>query len=276
MEILRRTRVAPRDPWEGIDAPLESGSAIPELYHDRVLDPDAEEILVERRDFFIRLATTHGHRRQGSVLIHRMYSWRGYTWELGEEPPRDPNQVTLQACGHDGVFGTLSLRVDSRSGLMADELYRAEIDAFRERGAAVCEMTSFAVDREYGRRQVLACLFQLVYVYARRMHRRTDLFIEVNPRHVGFYGQRLGFTVAGEEKTCARVGAPAVLMHLDLDRVDAHRQGGDDQNAAAQPTLYPHFLSRQEEEGLCRRIGVPHDVSQNGGRSKATRNHGSS
>ena len=63
MEILRRTRVVPRDPWETVDTPLESGSAIPELYHDRVLDANAEEVLVERRDFFIRLATTHGHRR---------------------------------------------------------------------------------------------------------------------------------------------------------------------------------------------------------------------
>jgi len=265
MEILRRTRVGPRDPWERIDADVATGPAIPELYHDRVLDANAEEVLVERRDFFIRLATTHGHRRQGSLLIRRMYSWRGYTWELDEDAPHDPNQLTLQACGTDGVFGTLSLRVDSRTGLMADELYGAEIDAFRERGASVCEMTSFAVDRDYSRRQVLACLFQLIYVYARRVYRRTDLFIEVNPRHVGFYSQRLGFHVAGDERTCERVGAPAVLMHLDLERVDAHRHGGDDKSAASQPSLYPYFLSRHEEEGLCRRIGVtPAELDRRG------------
>jgi hypothetical protein len=256
MEILRKRRASSSVSWAQSDADESAPSPIPELYHDRVVDEDAEEILVERTNFFIRLATTDQHQRQGSVLVRRMYSWRGYSWQAADEAPHSANQVTLQACGPDGVFGTLTLRVDSPNGLMADELYRDEIDAYRRRGAMVCEMTSFAVDPDYGGRHVLACLFQLIYVYARRMYQRTDLFIEVNPRHVGFYGLRLGFAVAGQERTCERVGAPAVLMHLDLDRVAARRHGGDDNVTATEPSLYPYFLSPHEEEGLCRRIGV--------------------
>jgi hypothetical protein len=254
MEFGRRMRDRVGDRWRAADA--TEASAVPELYHDRDLAAGAEEVLIERSDFFIRLATTHGHRRQGSLLIHRMYSWRGYAWDMKDDLPHGPNQVTLQACGPEGVFGTLSLRVDSRGGLLADELYGREIDAYRVRGASVCEMTWFAVDRDYGAREVIACLFQLIYVYARRVHRRTDLFIEVNPRHVGFYQQRLGFRIAGAQRICARVGAPAVLLHLDLDYVDAQRNAGRDDRDGERPSLYPFFLSRHEEEGLCRRIGV--------------------
>ena len=36
-------------------------------------------------------------------------------------------------------------------------------------------------------------LFHIAYIFARRMHDRTDLLIEVNPRHVRFYERMLGF-----------------------------------------------------------------------------------
>jgi len=264
MYIQRRSRNDVEAALRESDQDSGEGSAIPELYHERDLESGAEEILIERDDFFIRLATTHGQRRQGSVLIHRMYSWRGYAWEMRDDLPHGPNQVTLQSCGPEGVFGTLSLRVDTRHGLLADELYRSEIDEYRARGASVCEMTWFAVDRDYGAREVIACLFQLIYLYARRMHKRSDLFIEVNPRHVTFYEQGLGFRAAGGPKTCPRVGAPAVLLHLDLDQVDARRDAARDGGSSMYRSLYQFFLSKHEEEGLCRRLGVMPDVRRFG------------
>ena len=256
MQIGKRTQVELDDRWT--EAIEEAGvdAAVPHLYHQHDLATGAEEVLVERTDFFVRLATTRDHRRQGSMLIQRMYSWRGYAWEATGDLPHGPNQITLQACGPEGVFGTLSLRLDSVTGLLADELYRAEVDAHRARGAAVCELTWFAVDRDYGAREVIACLFQLIYMYARHVHGRTALFIEVNPRHVSFYEQRLGFRIAGERKTCLRVGAPAVLMHLDLDQVEARRSAGYDERSVDRRSLYRFFLSRHEEEGLCRRMGL--------------------
>jgi hypothetical protein len=228
--------------------------AVPELYHERDLDPGTEEILLERADFFIRLATTRGHRRQASMLIHRLYSWRGYAWEATGDLPHDPNHMTLQACGPRGPFGTLSLRLDSNRGLLADELYRTEIDSYRHGGGRVCELVWFAVEHDYGSKEMLACLFQLIYVYSRRVHRMSDIFVEVNPRHVAFYEQRLDFTRVGETRICERVGAPAVLLHLDLDHVDDVLALDNDQRGKDGRSLYRYFLSPDEQEGLCRRI----------------------
>ena len=60
-------------------------------------------------------------------------------------------------------------------------------------------------------------MFHIAYMYARRLHRCTDILIEVNPRHVRFYRSMLGFEVLGPERTCPRVNAPAVLLRLRLD-----------------------------------------------------------
>lgn len=264
MQIGKRAQLGRANNWPEITQGPDA-LAVPALYHEGHLDPGAEEVLIERADFFIRLATTHGHRRQASMLIHRLYSWRGYAWEQNNDLPHGANQMTLQACGPCGAFGTLSLRLDSASGLLADELYRPEIDSFRHAGGDVCELVWFAVEQEYGSKEMLACLFQLIYIYSRRVHRRSDIFIEVNPRHVGFYEQCLDFRRVGETKVCERVGAPAVLLHLDLQHVDEVLALDNDQRGKDSRSLYRYFLSPDEQEGLCRRIlgPSPHETLRN-------------
>jgi hypothetical protein len=253
VQIGKRTHQGPGNNWaETIQG--HQAVRVPSLYHERDLDPGTEEILLKREDFFIRLATTRGHRRQASMLIHRLYSWRGYAWDATGDLPHDPNHMTLQACGAQGPFGTLSLRLDSDAGLLADELYGSEIDRYRRAGGRVCELVWFAVEQEYGSKEMLACLFQLIYVYSRRVHRMSDIFVEVNPRHVGFYEQRLDFTRVGDTKVCERVGAPAVLLHLDLGHVDEVLALDNDRRGKDSRSLYRYFLSPAEQDGLCRRI----------------------
>jgi N-acyl amino acid synthase FeeM len=253
MQIPRRAHLGRPNRWPETVHGTNS-LRVPALYHDRDAKPVAEDSLIERDDFFIRLATTRGHRREASMLIHRLYSWRGYEWNSGGELVHGPNQMTFQACGPRSVFGTLSLRLDSDAGLLADELYGGEVDAYRRRGGSVCELVWFAVDREYGSREVLACLFQLIYIYSRRVHGMSDIFIEVNPRHVAFYEQRLDFTRAGDTRVCERVGAPAVLLHLDLLHVDKVLALDNAKRGKDSRSLYRYFLSPDEQDGLCRRI----------------------
>ena len=254
MQIGRRTQLQRHDSWYELTDGRDPGSAVPELYHEHDPASRGREALLERADFFIRLATTHGHRRQGSMLVRRMYSWRGYELGTRSGGPMRGNEISLQACGPQGVFGTLSLRLDSADRLLADELYRPEIDAYRARRRVVCEMTGFAVDGDYGSREVLACLFHLLYLYAHRRHGCSDLFIEVNPRHVGFYEQRLRFRVAGPQRTCVRVGAPAILLHLDLGYVETLLARAAQDRSVTARSLYAHFFSRREEEGIIGRI----------------------
>jgi hypothetical protein len=170
------------------------------------------------------------------------------------------NHITLQACRADAVFGTVSLGFDSEAGLAADALYKPEIDSYRDAGARVCELTRLAIDPDHGSKEVLGALFHLTYIFGNVFGPATDVFIEVNPRHVVFYKRMLHFRQIGTCRISERVNAPAVLLHLDVAHVteQIERYGGT--RDAGQRSLYPYFFSKAEEEGLQGRIAsLPHD-----------------
>jgi hypothetical protein len=227
---------------------------IKELAHDDRGGRDFEKVLVEGSDFRVRLADNHGRRNKSSMLINRRYSWRGYKNEPGSDLSPAANHITLQACRGDAVFGTLSLAFDSPSGLAADTLYKVEIDRYRGPVSRVCELTRLAIDPEHGSKEVLGALFHLAYIFGDLLGPATDVFIEVNPRHVVFYKRMLHFRQVGERRMCPRVNAPAVLLHLDVAHVTDQiaRYGGT--RDPTQRSLYPYFFSKLEQEGLEQRI----------------------
>jgi hypothetical protein len=221
----------------------------------------AEEFLVERDGFRIRAADTQHHRSRVSMLIDRMYAWRGYHWELQNGLAHHPNRITLQATVATQLAGTLTLGLDSPAGLLADSLYKDEIDAVREeidettgKLRRVCELAHLAIDPTYGSKEMLASLFHIAYVYGRLLHRVTDVFIEVNPRHVLFYRRMLGFRPIGQERVCERVQAPAMLLRLELAYVDEQIERYGGHRGRGVRSLYPYFFSRVDEEGLRQRI----------------------
>lgn len=202
--------------------------------------------------FKIRLANTEGRRSSASYLVQRMYAWRGYK---ASGPRVAPNRVTLVA-GDDNALATISIGFDSPDGLLVDDLYHDEIESLRASGGRLCEFTKLAVDCSDRSREVLAMMFHIAYMYARRLHRCTDILIEVNPRHVRFYRSMLGFEVLGPERTCPRVNAPAVLLRLRLDHAQEQlaRYGGHRELAATVRSLYPLGFSPAEENGICGRL----------------------
>jgi N-acyl amino acid synthase FeeM len=245
-----KSELTSRSRSDGTDLTIQKLS---QQTYDDWISSDTEEILLERSDFQVRLADTRGRRNKSSLLINRMYSWRGYK-RSSNDPSQDVNRITLQACHADTVFGTLTVAFDSHAGLAADALYRTEIDWFRSSGSIVCELTRLAVDPKDGSKEVLGALFHLAYIYGGLLRGATDVFIEVNPRHVSFYKRMLDFQQAGECKMCARVDAPAVLLHLDVGYVAEQiaRYGGH--RGRGKRSLYPYFFSKQEEAGLARRV----------------------
>ncbi|HPU54622.1 MAG TPA: long-chain N-acyl amino acid synthase [Burkholderiaceae bacterium] len=204
--------------------------------------------------FKIRLANEEGARSDASYLIHKMYSWRGYA---ASGPKAAPNRVTLVASDAERALATISIGFDSPDGLVVDDLYKTEVDALRDEGAVICEFTKLAVDRDQQSKELLAMMFHIAYMYARRMQQCTDLLIEVNPRHVRFYQRMLGFRQLGPERSCPRVGgAPAVLLWLRLRH--AHEQieiyGGHKDKYAEARSLYPFFFAPGEEDGIVGRL----------------------
>jgi hypothetical protein len=221
--------------------------------------PPAEDdgIVISRNDVMIRLADTEAGRNSASMLINKMYSWRGYagTHQVDEAP----NRITLTAYMSKALIGTVTLSIDSPAGLMADEIFKTEVDKYRSNGRKVCELTKLAFDAGVSSKFAFASLFHICFIYARRLCSCTDVFIEVNPRHRQYYQRMLGFSQQGTLKTNMRVNAPAYLLALSLDYVESQirKYGGASGRAEATRTLYPYFFSPREEEGLAHRLLIP-------------------
>ncbi len=153
-------------------------------------------------------------------------------------------------------MGTLTLGFDTGNGLLVDELYKAEVDQLRRAGRRVCEFTKLAIDNKRTSKRMLASLFHIAFLYAECVWGYTDLVIEVNPSHVDFYQRLLGFEVIGSERVCLRVHAPAVLLRGDMSwgREMVQKFGGHPELAKTERSLFPYFLSPQEERTIIERL----------------------
>lgn len=154
-------------------------------------------------------------------LVRKRYTWRGYSLPTTENADtaasdREP-RVTLLAEDQGTLVGTLTLRLDSPQGLFAEQTYTEEIERVRSQGRRVGELVRLAMEEDVDWKSVLDALLQATYLLGHVVHSLTDVFIEVNPRHVRFYQRVFGFAVNSAERLCSRVGAASVLMHLDVE-----------------------------------------------------------
>ena len=221
---------------------------------DDQLPENMEDLVTDEKSFGIRMIDTVEGRSKASLLINKMYAWRGYagTHKLTD----DPNRITLTASNQGEVVGTLTLGLDSPIGIMADEIFKEEVDGFRAQGARVCEITKLAFDNG-GSKEQMASLFHLSVIYARDLHNCTHIFIEINPRHRRFYEHMLGFKRLGELKSNPRVNAPAYLLVVDLKYVteQVEKFGGKGMAVAnTERSFYPLFYSPREERGIINRL----------------------
>lgn len=225
-------------------------------------ETDAHELDVDERTFQIRLANTETVRSHASSLIHRMYASRGYT--VNNPLQENPHRVTMTISEEDKVIGTITLGIDSPSGLLADEIFKDEVDAYRARGRKVCELTKLAFDPTTRSKTALASLFHIIFIYLRQVQKCTDIFIEVNPRHRRFYERMLGFKKHGPKKMNPRVNAPAYLLCVETDYVQEQIQkmGGTSGHDNAEKSLYPYFFcpisEKQNKAAIDRQLAVLH------------------
>ena len=212
------------------------------------------ELTVDEKVFGLRMVDTPQGRNKASVLINKMYSWRGYAG--AHNLADDPNRITLTSTHRGEVVGTLTLGIDSPIGILADEIFKDEIEVFRRRGAKVCELTKLAFDPAVQSKAMMASLFHMAVCFARDLHHCTDLFIEVNPRHRRFYQHMLGFRELGKPKNNPRVNAPAHLLWIGFDYVSGQIRtfGGKGEAAIGERSFYPLFFSPREEEGIINRL----------------------
>ena len=241
------------DQWDRIIVAFQSPNRLKDLCIDQSQVQDESTTRASRQEFKVRLAHNEDRLNSASMLVEKMYSWRGYDTDVLE---KSPNKITLVAHQGDKIAGTVTLGLDSPTGIVVDELYRTEVDKLRAQGRKLAELTKLAVDEGVGSKIMLASLFHIAFIYAFHIHKYSDFVIEVNPRHALFYKRMLGFEQIGNERMCPRVGAPAVLLHLDLDYVDRKtaKLGGILPPPPGEKSLYPYGFSKQDELGIAQRL----------------------
>lgn len=224
---------------------------------DRGSESDSSSIVdvaINESVFGIRAADIDEQRNSASMLISKMYTWRGYSGN--HHVGNDPNRITLTATSKGEVIGTLSLNLDSKVGLLSDQVFKDHIDPYRANGGKVCEIIKLAIDPGVKSKAVLASLFHVAFIYARDLHGCSEIFIEVNPRHRRFYEAMLDFVVECESRPNPRVDAPAVLLRgntaLGTRRIAEVAGQGD--HAVGDRSLFPYFFSPREEAGIIARL----------------------
>jgi hypothetical protein len=180
-------------------------------------------------------------------LVQRRFESRGYL-ASGNGAIRayeDRFTVTLIAEAGAATVGTMSVRLDGPRGLLADDIYSTELKAIRSPGRRLCEFGGLALAEGADTKRALSTMFGLAYGLGRATHDEvTDVLIEVNPQHVGFYRRVFGFVVEGGERFCERVEAPAVLLRTSVDELEAHLRTychAAAKGVVASPAIQPVF-----------------------------------
>jgi len=212
--------------------------------------------LLQRNGYSIHLVNSLKQRIKASTLIKRMYASRGYQTEQTSVFGTKPNQYTFEARQSGRLIGTLTLAIDTGKGLLADTLYKTELDRFRQQGRTLCEVSKLAFNSETSSKEIFASMFHMVYIFAHYIHGVDDSFIEINPRHATFYKRMLGFRQIGELRTCPRVNAPAVLLHLNREYVEKQIVHLTGQTKHCIKNIYPYFLTKCQENEIVQYVQV--------------------
>jgi hypothetical protein len=171
------------------------------------------------------LADTIQRRCEAWRLVYESYLAVGYAKEN-----RDglwyglhdalPAIRTLLMKSERRPVATLTLIPDTVVGLPADSIYEDKLSPLRAQGHRLCEVASLARDMSAATEghTGMRAIFRAAYSLALHLDHFTDFVITVNPRHVGYYRRYFRFEVWGEERSYGKVGAPAVLLKLDLTR----------------------------------------------------------
>ena len=221
-----------------------------------ISESDTEQVYehpIDNQVFHIRMVNSEGRREAASLLVKKRYSWRGYS--VTAPSVKEPNRITLAADTEGRTVGTITLCLDGRMGLPADENFEDKLDELRAQGRRLLEPSRLAMDDNVPQR-VFASLIHISYIYAQHIFNLTDFVVEVNPRHVMFYKRMLGFKTFGKERTCTRVNAPAVLLRLELGHMATkiEKFGGLMEKHGGERSLYPYFFPKKDELGITDRL----------------------
>jgi hypothetical protein len=235
--------------------PLQLHSFPPHPTHEHDFADELVEVEDESQQRFKIFAVRHAAElTRASALLQRRYAWRGYSVQPLEERVR--RRITLTASQDRSTVATITAGLDGSDGLYVERVYPDRVGELRRRGRTLCEFTKFAVDESVRSQALLGAIFHVACMYVLEVHRCTDALIEVNPRHVRFYEQMLGFRCVADERNDPSVQAPAVLMQLDLEYCAGEivRLAGASSRGRRERSFYPHFFGPEVADEVVSRL----------------------
>ncbi len=219
----------------------------------------------------IKIAETTEEYCKAFKLVYNEYLHSGYTkahpsgmlynlWSLL------PSTSVFVFKSHLDVISTMShIRDAEYFGLPMDVVYQDKLDELRGQGRNIAEIGALATPRMRRWLNLMIFLTRAVYQYA-KFSNITDIVAMVNPKHVRFYTQIFLFEVFAEERHYDKVGAPAVALRINLDRVDDALYEAYAKNNF-ETDLYAFFnafgesaLFQPDEEGRKRRMIDPYSA----------------
>lgn len=136
-----------------------------------------------------------------------------------------PSTSVFVARLNGSVICTVSLIGDGQLGLPMESIYSGEVQASRDKGLYVGEISCLAV-RDIAFKcflPVFLKLTRLMTQFARSIG-MNQFLIAVHPKHARFYKRYMGFEQVGEYREYPSVcNAPAVAYCLDFARIDRDR-----------------------------------------------------
>ncbi len=186
-------------------------------------------------DIQYRIAATRAERESAFRLVYRSYLGTGLSepngFGLRVTPYHLLETTEVFIAQLDGrTVSTLSLVIDGELGLPMQSVYSTEVDALRQEGFLVGEVSCLA-DRRTQVREFFPVFVQLCRLMAQHAWRRglSGLVAAVHPRHARFYRRFMHFMPLGGHRSYPTVrNRPAVALLLDFDKVDRERPASFD------------------------------------------------
>jgi len=173
----------------------------------------------------IKFAESEDEHRQVFSMLHDEYLRKGY---LAKESSHGllydlysllPNTVIFVAKSYLNVVSSLSEISDTEAfGLPMDDLYRRELDALRQQGRKIVEMSALVTPQKLQWRNLFLYLARVAYWYSIYLG-VNDMCIAVNPKHVNFYKSIFLFEDFGPVRHYPKVNAPAVALRINMDTI---------------------------------------------------------
>jgi hypothetical protein len=202
--------------------------------------------------YTVKLANTLEERIAAYALAYRVYLDKGYVKENANEwlvKKYDANADTATLIVKDSnkkVIASVTMIFDGPNSIPAASLYRNEIKTLRSYQEKIVEISRLVIDPDHrNAKEILAILFNYVYIFSYVVKKYSCLIIEVNPRHKEFYRSILRFDEIGAEKPCPLVqDAPAVLLYGPLKRGEEEVIKNIKKKSLS---LFPYFLKPAQE-----------------------------